>query len=83
MKRSEMEPTVYWRLTDNWVEMTVRFLVPDSGIRSIKSAMSRDIIAALDVAKIGIASGTYEVVGFPPVKVQLVGDTVHHLAADS
>jgi small-conductance mechanosensitive channel len=72
MKRSELNPTIYWRLTDNWLEITVRFLVPDSGIRGIKSAMSRDILAALDAAKIGIASGTYEIVGFPPVKVQLV-----------
>jgi small-conductance mechanosensitive channel len=72
MKRSDMQPTTYWRLTDNWLEMTVRFLVPDSGIRTIKSAMSRDILAALDEAKIGIASGTYDVVGLPPVKVQLV-----------
>jgi small-conductance mechanosensitive channel len=72
MKRSELEPQIYWRLTDNWLEMTVRFLVPDWGIRKIKSSMSRDIITALNEAKIGIASGTYEVVGFPPVKVQLV-----------
>lgn len=72
MKRSELEPKVYWRLTDNWLEMTVRFLVPDSGIRDIKSAMSRDIIEGLDEAGIGIASGTYDIVGLPPVKVQLV-----------
>jgi len=72
MKRAELEPKVYWRLTDNWLEMTVRFLVPDSGIRDIKSAMSRDILAHLDEAGIGIASGTYDIVGLPPVKVQLV-----------
>ncbi len=72
MKRSELEPRIYWRLTDNWLEMTVRFLVPDSGIRDIKSAMSRDILAGLDAAGIGIASGTYDIVGFPPVKVQLI-----------
>lgn len=72
MKRSELQPVVYWRLTDNWLEMTVRFLVPDSGIRPIKSDMSRFILAELDKAGIGIASGTYEVVGMPPLKVQLV-----------
>jgi small-conductance mechanosensitive channel len=72
MKQSELAPHVYWRLTDNWLEMTVRFLVPDSGIRNIKSDMSRDILKGLDEAGIGIASGTYEIVGFPPVKVQLV-----------
>lgn len=73
MKRSEMKPQIFWRLTDNWLEITVRFMVPDSGIRDIKSAMSRDILAGLNEAGISIASGTYEVVGFPPIKVQLVG----------
>lgn len=73
MQRSDLDPQVYWRLTDNWVEMTVRFIVRTAGIRKIKSDMSRDIIAALDEAKIPIASGTYEVVGMPPLKVELTG----------
>ncbi len=77
MKRSEMKPQIYWRLTDNWLEMTVRFLVPDSGIRNIKSAMSRDILSGLTEAGIGIASGTYEVVGFPPLKVQITPGDSH------
>lgn len=76
MKRSDLEPQVFWRLTDNWLEMTVRFIVPDSGIRQVKSNMSRDIIAGLDHAGIGIASGTYQVVGFPPVQVQLTPEPV-------
>ena len=71
LKRSELKPQTYWRLTDNWLEITVRFLVPDWGIRSIKSAMCRDILQQLDEAGIGIASGTYEVVGFPPLKVEM------------
>src|SRR5207237_6263668 len=37
----EIDPRVYWRLTDNWLELTVRFLAPDHGIRHIKDAMSR------------------------------------------
>ena len=75
MKPSELEPQVFWRLTDNWVEMTVRFIVPDYGIRSIKSAMSREILKSFDEAGIGIASGTYEVVGMPPLKVQLTAQS--------
>ena len=71
LKRSEVEPQIYWRLTDNWIEMTVRFIVPDSGIRTVKSAISREIITELDRAGIGIASGTYELVGMPPLKVQI------------
>lgn len=69
MKISEMEPRVYWRLTDNWVEMSIRFLVRERGIRQIKDAMARQIIGELDKARIGIASGTYEIVGLPPVHV--------------
>ena len=72
MKRSELEPEVFWRLTDNWVEMTVRFLVPDTGIRQIKSTISREILEGFDRAGIGIASGTYDVVGMPPLKVEMM-----------
>jgi small-conductance mechanosensitive channel len=66
----DVDPRVYWRLTDNWLELTVRFLVPDHGVRDIKDKMGRDILGALDEAKIGIASATYEIVGLPPLKVE-------------
>ncbi len=75
VKRSELNPKVYWRLTDNWLELTVRFIVPDSGIREIKSNMSRDILQHLDEAGIGIASGTYQIVGMPPVQVQMLSSS--------
>jgi small-conductance mechanosensitive channel len=65
-----IDPRVYWRLTDNWLELTVRFLTPDHGVREIKDAMSREILAALDAVKIGIASATYEIVGVPPLVVR-------------
>lgn len=75
MSRTELEPQVYWRLTDNWLEMTLRFIVPVTGIRRIKSDMSREILKLLGQAGIGIASGTYEVVGMPPLKVQVIPAT--------
>ncbi|NUO64308.1 MAG: mechanosensitive ion channel [Gemmatimonadaceae bacterium] len=65
-----LEPAVYWRLTDNWLELNLRFIVPERGIRGIKDAMSRDILAALDAAKIGLASATYDIVGFPPIRIE-------------
>ena len=66
----EIDPRVYWRITDNWLELTVRFLAPDHGVRDIKDRMSRDMLAALDQAKIGIASGTYAIVEMPPIKLE-------------
>jgi len=71
MTSPELAPRVFWRLTDNWLELSVRFIAPTHGIRAMKDAMSREIIKALDEAKIGIASSTYDVVGMPPLRVRL------------
>jgi small-conductance mechanosensitive channel len=70
MKRSELKPRVFMRLTDNWVELSVRFIAHESGIRELKDKMSREIIAAFEKRGVGIASGTYEIVGFPPVEIK-------------
>lgn len=50
LKPAEIGPRVYWRLTDNWLELTVRFIVNDRGIREVKDAMSRDILRDFDQA---------------------------------
>jgi small-conductance mechanosensitive channel len=71
IRRSDIHPLVYWRLTDNWIEMTVRFVSREFGVRDLKDEMSREIMKGLDAAKIGIASGTYEIVGLPPVRVEV------------
>ncbi|MEO5834473.1 MAG: mechanosensitive ion channel domain-containing protein [Nakamurella sp.] len=65
MSDASLDPSVYWRLTDNWLELSLRFLVPVRGVREIKDRMSRDIIRALDEAGVGIASATFEIVGVP------------------
>lgn len=70
IRRPEMTPKVYFRLTDNWLELTVRFIARDHGIRELKDAMSREILASLDDAGIGIASSTFEVVGLPPLRLE-------------
>jgi hypothetical protein len=70
VKRAELAPRVFFRITDNWLEMTVRFICEDHGIRALKDAMTRDILRALDEAKIGIASATFEIVGAPRLNVE-------------
>ncbi len=64
----DLDPQVYYRLTDNWLELAVRFVVESYGIRVVKDAISREIIEAFDAAQIGIASATYDVVGMPPLE---------------
>ena len=66
----DLQPKVYYRLTDNWLELTVRFLVGTHRIRGVKDAMSRQIITDLDAAGIGIASATYDIVGFPTIELR-------------
>jgi len=67
----DLAPRVFIRLTDNWVELTVRFLCKDHDIRGLKDRMSREIKANLAKAKIGVASSTYDIVGLPPIRVQM------------
>ena len=69
LQRADIKPRVYCRLTDNWLELTVRFVARDHGVREVKDAMSREILAALDEAGIGIASATMEIVGLPPLRL--------------
>ena len=73
-KISDLRPQVYVRLTDNWVELAVRFIARTHGIRDLKNAMSREILEELEKAHIGIASSTYDIVGMPPLQVQIDDD---------
>lgn len=70
MKRTGLGPKVYWRITDNWLEMTVRFISEDRGVRDLKDALTREILAGLDNLGIGIASATFEVVNLPPLRLE-------------
>ncbi len=66
----DLEPRVYYRITDNWLELTVRFVLGTHQIRGAKDAMSRQILTGLDAAGIGIASATYDIVGLPPIQLK-------------
>lgn len=74
LEGGDLKPHVFYRLTDNWIEMTVRFVCRAHGVRALKDKMSREILDGLDQAKIGIASGTYEIVGMPPIRVEVAGN---------
>ena len=67
----ELDPRVFIRITDNWIEMNLRMIVPIHGIRYYVDELARLIMERFDHAGIGIASGTYAIVEFPKVKVEL------------
>jgi small-conductance mechanosensitive channel len=61
IERIDIEPRVYVRLTDNWIELTVRFLARQRGVREVKNAISRQILRDLTAAGMAIASSTMDV----------------------
>ncbi len=71
METVTTEPRVYCRITENWLELTVRFVVREHGVRDVKDKMSRDIMDGLDAAGIAIPSTSYAIAGLPPVKLEL------------
>lgn len=70
IRTDDMIPKLFYRITDNWIELTVRFISPERGIREIKSNISRDILREFAVEQIEIASGTFEIVGLPELNVK-------------
>lgn len=64
------EPRVFCRITDNWIDLAVRFVVPEHGIRETKDAFTRRVLADFDQAGIEVASTTIEVSRVPGITLQ-------------
>jgi hypothetical protein len=60
------------------LELTVRFIAKERGIRELKDTMSRDILSAITEAGIGVASSTYDIVGLPPIRMQKESEVTSH-----
>jgi small-conductance mechanosensitive channel len=65
-----LTPRVFQSLTDNWLELSLRFISRPHGARDVKDDISRAVLRRFDAEGIGIASATYDVVGFPPLKLE-------------
>ncbi len=70
LSNASLAPEVYWRITDSWLELSLRFLVEPRGVREVKDAMTRDLLAAFDAHGIEIASPSYKIVALPEVNVR-------------
>jgi small-conductance mechanosensitive channel len=66
----DVDPTVYFQIGQDWLDLTVRFLSPDHGTRNIKDAMTRQILREFRESGIVIASTSYEITGMPPIKIE-------------
>jgi small-conductance mechanosensitive channel len=68
LELESLAPRVYYNITDNWLELCVRFIVSDRASRETKDKIARQILRDFDQAKIGIASTTIDIVAFPPLQ---------------
>jgi len=79
LSEDDLAPRVFMRLTDNWLELAVRFVASDHGIRALKDVLARDILDGFDAAHVTIASATHAIVSVPPIR--LVRDETSDRAA--
>jgi small-conductance mechanosensitive channel len=59
--RTELEPRVFVRVTDNWVELSARFVVPIRSARTVKDELTRTITERFEAEGIEFASETLDV----------------------
>ena len=70
LKDTKVEPTLYLAMTDNWIEMTLRFVVDAQERRRVKDQLHRELLQYFQAEEnIKVASTTIEIVGFPPLLV--------------
>lgn len=71
-----VEPTLTVKLTDNWIEVTMRYVVDYQKRRSTKHEMDLQILEAIQKSdgKVKFASATFELVGMPDLKVRIRQD---------
>jgi len=64
-----VEPAVYIAMTDNWVELTLRYIVEARERRSIKGQIHRELLTSFgEETEITVASMTVDIVKFPPLR---------------
>jgi small-conductance mechanosensitive channel len=68
---ADVEEEIYTKITDNWIDLRLRYVVDPRKRRLVRHALSERILEELLPEKdIKIASATFEIVGFPPVKIE-------------
>ncbi len=66
--RTPVEPILYVVMTDNWVELTMRYVVEARNRRLVKAQLFQELLNHFEAEpELSVASSTYDIVGFPPI----------------
>lgn len=64
-----VEPAVYIAMTDNWIELTLRYIVEARERRSMKGEIHGELLKSFgEEPEITVASVTVDIVKFPPLR---------------
>jgi small-conductance mechanosensitive channel len=67
--KETVAPQLYIVMTDNWIEMTLRYVVDPRERRKVTGELHRELLQHFErEPDITVASATFEIVGFPPLK---------------
>jgi small-conductance mechanosensitive channel len=71
LSKRSLEADVFMKLTDNWIELTARYVIPARQRRITRSRISQLILEEIEAAEnIRIASATFDVVGLPEISIK-------------
>ncbi len=69
LRDASVAPSLYTVMTDNWVELTIRYVVDPRQRRGVKTELHRDLLQHFaEESAVTVASATFEIVGFPPLE---------------
>lgn len=72
VREAEVIPRLYAIMTDNWVELTLRYVVDARERREVAARLHRELLQQFDLEPdITVASATFEIVGFPKLSGDL------------
>ncbi len=71
LQKKPTEPGVFMRVTDNWIQLAVRYMTPARERRALHNDLSKMLLGKFEKSKkIHIASATYEIVGLPEIRMK-------------
>jgi small-conductance mechanosensitive channel len=69
---TSVEPSLYIVMTDNWIELTLRYVVEARHRRLVRAQLHQELLHHFEAAPdITIASSTFAIVEFPPLKAEI------------
>lgn len=71
LQKKPAEPGVFMRVTDNWIQLSVRYMTPARERRALNNKLNNIMLNKIEKSKrIKVASATYDIVGLPEIRMK-------------